>query len=87
MAMVDNSSWRSLCFNNTSLLQVSQILKCLNDFIFANISVLLFKDPQVFLAALLPAAFMSNHNEYALSTFIVMWEYYCLACVLVRKAV
>lgn len=36
---------------------MAQILKCSYDLIFANISVLLFKDLQVCLAALLPAAF------------------------------
>lgn len=40
---------------------MAQILKCLGDFIFANISVLLFKAPQVCPVALLPAASAGLH--------------------------
>lgn len=41
---------------------MAQILRCLHDFIFANISVLLFKDPPVCVAALYPAAFADLHS-------------------------
>lgn len=79
VAMVDNSSWRSLCFV-TPFFNVAQILNCSHDFIFANISVLLFKDPQVCLAALLPDAFAGCQiitNTESWTPFIVtVWFMY-----------
>lgn len=57
----DRSFLEILVFYCTSLKHMAQILKCSYDFIFANISVLLFKDPQVCLEALFPAGLAGMH--------------------------